>query len=569
MRSLAINRTRSVEWIWFLAFLLALAFTPKVFAEVKVPTAPRQVTVFPDSARVVREGSLKMAGGIQHVVFPGLPASIVESSLRLTAEGPDGTKLYGVGLKTEFTAEVVEERTRLLKDRLQSLEDQKADLSDRIAARQSEMEILKGLAKEGTGTAIQEGPTRPRAILDFTRSAGAVGRRLAKLLAMSRLDERGIRGLDLKIAALNNEISEGSAPAREKRAAEADIELPRAGIASFTLTYQVGGASWSPLYDLRLETEGEKPRMNLVFDAGVRQDTGEDWKNVSLVLSTARPTEGTQVPDPTDWWLDFLNRQVFQLERKMKVMTLGAAYKNADANFAAPESEADKDEDAPAPAQPVLAQTVRSKYAMSFNIPTRRDIPSDGSDHRVGVAQDFHPVQLTLVAVPRLSPAAYLEAKITYGGEQTLLPGTAQLYRDGDFVGTTELEAKAPGESFDLGFGQDDQIHVERKAVKNEEGNAGGIFDLNQGEKRYRWVTTIANYHTGTRVVEVREQLPHSRQEKIEVSDGEFKPKPDPEDAGKPGLKVWKLALGPKEKTEIDFAYSVKFPAGSQVSGLE
>jgi uncharacterized protein (TIGR02231 family) len=206
---------------------------------------------------------------------------------------------------------------------------------------------------------------------------------------------------------------------------------------------------------------------------------------------------------------------------------------------------------------------------MSFQIPSRRDIPSDGSDHRVGVAQDAYPVQLTLVAVPRLSPAAFLEGKITYGGEQTLLPGTAQLYRDGDFVGTTELEAKAPGESFDLGFGQDDQIRVERKAVKDEEGKAGGIFDMDKGERRYHWVTTVANYHGGTRLVEVREQLPHSRQEKIEVTAGDFKPKSDPEDGNKPGLKVWKMVLGPKEKTTIDFAYSVKFPAGSQISGLE
>jgi uncharacterized protein (TIGR02231 family) len=239
---------------------------------------------------------------------------------------------------------------------------------------------------------------------------------------------------------------------------------------------------------------------------------------------------------------------------------------------AAQQTEERVDEDkpeAPAPADVVTAQTVRSEYAMSFQILTRRDIPSDGSDHRVGVAQNSHPVKLTLVAVPRLSQAAYLEAKVTYGGDQTLLAGTAQLFRDGDFVGTTDLEAKAPGESFDLGFGQDDQIHVERKAMKDEEGKAGGIFDINKGERRYRWVTTIANYHVGAREVEVREQLPRSRQQNIEVSAGELKPAPALEDKDKPGLTVWKLVLGPKEKTKVDFAYNVKFPAGTQVSGLE
>ena len=104
-----------------------------------------------------------------------------------------------------------------------------------------------------------------------------------------------------------------------------------------------------------------------------------------------------------------------------------------------------------------------------------------------------------------------------------------------------------------MGFGQDDQIHVERKAMKLEEGDAQGIFDFNKGERRYRWVTTIANYHEGKREVEVREQLPRSRQQNIEVKAGEMKPKPDVEDPEKPGLTVWKLALAPKEKAKVDF----------------
>ncbi len=200
MRAVSRKGTRLVDWGWFLAFLVALAISPKVFGEVTAPTTPKQVTVFPDSARVVREGSMKLLAGSQHILFPDLPASIVESSLRLTVEGPQGTKLFGVGLRKEFTPEVVELRTRKIKDHIQTLQDQKTDLADRIEARKTEIEILKGLAKENTNIAT----THPGTIVDFTHSAGAVGKRLAKLLASSRLDERVIRDLDLKITALNS-----------------------------------------------------------------------------------------------------------------------------------------------------------------------------------------------------------------------------------------------------------------------------------------------------------------------------------------------------------------------------
>jgi uncharacterized protein (TIGR02231 family) len=551
---------------WLLVFLFVMVVAPLVFAGETAITTPKQVTVFPSGARVTREGTQELTAGIHQVVFPDLPSSVIESSLRLTVDGPKGTRLYGVSLRKEYTPEVVEARTRLLKDRIQALQDQKMDLTDKIDARKSEMEILKNLGKESTVTAT----THPGTIVDFTKSAGAVGTRIANLLASNRKDERLMRDLANKINALNKELTQGGSSATDKQAAEADLELPVDGTAHYTLTYQVPDASWVPLYDLRLTTEGIQPKMDMVFNAGVRQKTGEDWHNVLLTLSTARPTEGTQVPDPTNWWVDFLQAEVTRFK---KTMSFGA---NLSMNYqaAAPmpngavDGSADDKEEEQAPADVVTAETVRSEYAMSFKIPITRDVPSDGSDHRVGISENQSKVELKLVAVPRLSQAAYLEAKVTYDGEQALLAGQAQLFRDGDFVGTTSMESKAPGESFDLGFGQDDQVRVERKAMKVETGT-GGFFDFHKGERRYRWMTTVSNYHESTVKVEVREQLPRSRQQNIEVTAGDMKPKAMAEDPAKPGLLRWQLELAPKQKGKVDFSYKVKFPEGSQVSGLE
>jgi uncharacterized protein (TIGR02231 family) len=548
---------------------MILLVVPKAFGEVAAPTYPREVTVFPDGARVTREGSLRLSAGVHQVVFSDLPASVIESSFRLTVEGPAGTKLYGVSLRNDYTSEVVEGRTRLLREKLQALEDQRTDLTDRIETRKTEMDLLKGLAKEGTQSAGSQGASHPEAIVDFTRSAQAVGRRIAVLTSASRRDERAMRGLEGKITALQAELVQKGSPQREKRTAEADLELPARGTPRFTLTYQVSNASWTPQYDLRLSTEGEKPGMELAFNAGVRQKTGEDWKGVLLTLSTSRPTEGTQVPDPSHWFLDFLNVQAQAVDSSLRFMERKEAPRSNFSMAAAVPDAGDKDaeEDKPAPAEVVTAQTVQSTYAMSFSIPVQRDIPSDGTDHRVGVAQNSQPVDLTLVAVPRLTQAAFLEAKISYEGEQALLPGQAQLFRDGDFVGTTQLEAKAPGESFDLGFGQDDAIRVERKMVDEKSGDAG--FLSTQGEKKYHWVTMVSNFHAESRVVEVREQMPRSLQKEITVEPLGISPKPETADPDKPGLVCWKLELKPKEKTRLDFAYKVDFPSDSQVTGLE
>jgi len=545
---------------------IALA-VPAAYAEITADTAPKQVTVFPDGARVTREGSLTLPAGVNQVVFPDLPASVIESSLRLNVEGPEGTKLYGVSLKDVYTSEVVQKRTRLLKDKWQTLVDQKTDLSDHMAARKSEIDILEGLAKTGTKNAADQGPTHPGALVDFTASVKSVGARIALLTSLNRKDERNIRGLDDQINALNQEIAGKSSPEREKRVAQADLELPVAGLTRFTLTYQVSQASWSPLYDLRLDTEAAKPTLSLDFNAAIQQKTGEDWSGVLLTLSTARPTEGTQVPDPTDWWLDY-TRIGFAQDKRMKVNAQFGVQFAAPLPAAAPEGNADVIEEQ-APAQVVTAQTIQTAFAMNFAIPVRRDIPSDGTDHRVGIAQNSQTVDLSLVAVPRLSQAAYLEAHVTYSGQQNLLGGSAQLFRNGDFVGTTDLDSKAPGETFDLGFGQDEEVHVERKMATNQEGAAGGIFDAHKGERQYRWITTVTNFHADTRTIQVREQLPRSRQKDITVEAAQLLPKPLDEDTDKPGLERWNLVLGPKEKGKITFGYHVKYPDNVRVTGLE
>jgi uncharacterized protein (TIGR02231 family) len=221
------------------------------------------------------------------------------------------------------------------------------------------------------------------------------------------------------------------------------------------------------------------------------------------------------------------------------------------------------------PAQVVTAQTIQSAFAMNFSIPVGRDVPSDGTEHRVAIAQNSQTVDLNLVAVPRLSQAAYLEAHVTYGGEQALLSGDAQLFRNGDFVGTTNLEPKSPGETFDLGFGQDEEVRVERKMAKNQEGGSGDLFDTNKGERQYRWVTTVTNYHSGPQTIQVREQLPRSRQKDITVEQTQVQPKPLDEDVDQPGLERWNLVLGPKEKGKITFGYKVKYPDDVRVTGLE
>ena len=545
-----------------LAAALSAAASLALAAPVPVDTAPRLVTVYPQGAMVERAGTVRLEAGPATAVFPDLPAGAEEASLRLSAEGPAGTKLFGVRLRSAFTAETVERRVRELQDKIRDLDDRRADIRDRIDARTAELEILKALARDATA---KGGAASGKGAGDPVATAKAAGERIAQIAVDNRKDERAQRALDPELAALQRELQQIGAGSRQRQTAEADLELAKGGDVTFKLTYRVANAGWSPLYDLRLDAEQAKPSVALTFAGQVRQQSGEDWKEVKLVLSTAHPTEASQLPDPSNWWLDFAP-QIPVVRRKARRAEMAPSAAPSMAMREASGMDGGGEE-APVPVEVEQAETVAAEYATSFAPARPLTVPSDGGAHRVGIAESAHAATVKLVTVPRLAQAAFIEAMVSYGGDQPLLPGPANLFRGAEFTGTTVLGVIGPGETFPLGFGQDGNIKVERKLLAQQGTDAPKWFT--KAFRKYRWVTTLKSGHAGTRAVEVREQLPRSRQKDIVVELQDPSPKPLAEDPERPGLTRWSVDVPAKGEAKVVFSYSVKFPEGSRVIGLE
>ena len=72
--------------------------------------------------------------------------------------------------------------------------------------------------------------------------------------------------------------------------------------AELRLSYQVRGTGWQPTY--RATLDAAKPSVLLERQALVAQNSGEDWSNVQLTLSTGQPGRTTQGRLPRPWTLD-------------------------------------------------------------------------------------------------------------------------------------------------------------------------------------------------------------------------------------------------------------------------
>ncbi|NPD45372.1 MULTISPECIES: DUF4139 domain-containing protein [unclassified Lentimicrobium] len=71
---------------------------------------------------------------------------------------------------------------------------------------------------------------------------------------------------------------------------------------TFKLSYYLTAAAWEPVYDFRVKELGEP--LAIDYNAIIYQNSGEDWKEVALTLSTSDPSLGSAKPELEDWFID-------------------------------------------------------------------------------------------------------------------------------------------------------------------------------------------------------------------------------------------------------------------------
>src|SRR5690606_40477999 len=84
------------------------------------------------------------------------------------------------------------------------------------------------------------------------------------------------------------------------------------------LHYQVRGASWEPTYQARLNTDSKQ--LNITASAIIAQQTGENWNNVPVILSTVNPNQTTTSQLPRVERLSLYEEEQAKLSRYAQPM---------------------------------------------------------------------------------------------------------------------------------------------------------------------------------------------------------------------------------------------------------
>ena len=526
-----------------------------------VETEVVAVTVYTHQALVIRRGVVLLTGQERELEITQLPLTIETESVRVRGTGEVAVRLVGVSTARVFSTEPSAERLIYLTRQIQQLEAESNLLQAQIDALALQSRFIEGL-REKTEEPFAQSLSRKNLslseTLDFLNFLGSQYSEYAISTGEYKIQQQE---LDNQLQALRQQCQQIQTPhPRETFSLKLAIESAGAGEFELEVSYLVSRASWTPLYDLRVNTSSNC--INLDYLAEVTQSTGEDWMDVSLTLSTAKPGLG-MAPKLEPWYIDVLRPAEFLQMRRLAPIQAASVAMPAGAAVDSPTAETEQPEENLVAAQTVVAEVFREGSTATFKLSSGGNIPSDGAPHKTTIFNDDFPCSFEYVAVPRSLSFAYLQANVKNTANGAMLPGKANIFRDNTFVGITQLENVAPGQEFALNLGIDEGLKIERDLIER---HVDKKLIGNNRRMTYGYRIVITNLQNQETNLKLTEQLPISRNEQIKVRFSRSNPQIQLSDMG---ILEWTLTLPPQGKREIYYQFIVEHASELTVVGLD
>lgn len=325
------------------------------------------------------------------------------------------------------------------------------------------------------------------------------------------------------------------------------------------ITYLSNAATWNAAYDLKAEKINQP--ITLIYKANVYQNTGLDWNKVKLSLSTGNPSQGSNIPVLSTWFLRYLSPERDELysKKREKAYSANAKYNTIQS------ASADIAIEDPITSEVSIGSYVTTQdnaVATTFNIDLPYSIASNNKAHAVALQDHKLNAAYKYYAVPRLDPDAMLLAEVTDFEKLNLVPGDANIIFENKYVGKTTLNPFDTQDTLNVSMGRDKRIVVKKVQVAEQTG-----VKLIGANKKQTFVYEISVKNSKAESIELllKDQIPVSTDNNMEV---ELLNADDAAVNKEIGVLTWRLNLKPGENKKVRFSYSVKYPKDKVLSNL-
>ena len=506
------------------------------------------VTVFLNKAQVTRDARSRIEAGKTNLIITGLTAQLDPQSIQVTGKG--SFVILGIGHQQNYLNEFNVPKS------LKALKDSVVMLQKEVTLEQSQKEILNKeeqmiLSNQKIGGANQNLTVAElKAMADFFRS------RLGEIVTSRMKADDKIKKINERIAKLQQQISsQNDLYSRNTSEIVVSVSADAPTAVELEVNYVVANAGWNAVYDLR--AINTKNPIQLNYKANVQQNTGEDWKNVKLKLSTANPNLSGLKPELSAWYLNF--DEPMHLNEVVTYRNRGAAKMKMEAP---PSTMAEDKATGPAQTTSEFVTTVQTSLNTEFDISLPYTVASSSKPTVVDIRSYEVKADYLYSVAPKLERDAFLLARATGWEEYSLLPGEANIFFEGTFVGKTFIDPNNIKDTLSVSLGRDKRIVVKREKLK--ELTSRRLIGTNQRES-YAWEISIRNTKGEAVKVIVEDQVPVSQNNQIEVTVIDVANAKYNKDTGK---LSWELTLQPNETRKWVFKYEVKYPKDKPVNGL-
>ncbi len=190
------------------------------------------------------------------------------------------------------------------------------------------------------------------------------------------------------------------------------------------------------------------------------------------------------------------------------------------------------------------------------------DIPSDGKFHSVALLEEDAEIDLRYIVVPREDTNVFRIAQLRNPLRSPLLAGSTDVYVDGEYILSTQINTVPPKGQMELGLGVEQSIKVARNTSFKEVRSGMSLVAFN--ELRHSIQIAIANRLGRDARIEVRERIPVPQADvKVDVTVTQVSPawekyEQQERNAVIKGGYRWQINVPAGGETELTADYTIK-----------
>lgn len=535
--------------------------------KVTVKSTLHSVTVYTQGAQLQHKANYTIKAGLSEVIVEGISPQISAGTIQVKATGAvvildSKYEYYYPQPKLEFVArelppkiksaiKAIEDSIRLVNFELRDIND---EIEVLVAARKI---IISNGAVKGQGK-VNDSIQLLKATVDYyTTKVSELNKKI------SALDRQKVKKTDL-LSYLDTRLNDLQNYAEQNNPNPENKGIPRiiitfmakeAASGRIDLSYLASNAGWTPLYDIR--SEAATGKISLTYKAQVRQQTGLDWNDIKLSISTNNPYANKTKPELSPWYIDYQEfRKQLQEKNRLKseafqddasgvnstALNMGFMYKtNAALEVNALGAEQ-------------FTTIVQQLISAEFKIDLNYSIASDNQVRMVLVKQSELNTSFRYYAVPKLDPGVYLVAQMTKLDELQLVPAKANIFFDGTYIGETYLDPTTMDDTLNLSLGKDPNIIVKRTLLKNQSKER---IIQDKKERSFAYNIEVRNLKSSEIELIIQDQIPLTTNPEITIEKSNLgKGKIDE----KTGLIEWQLKLKAKDNQTFDYDFKVRHP---------